>query len=73
LTAKAILYAKLQEAQQEALQGARNDVRRSQLGKGQRGDKRRSIALQRGQVVDHVLGIRTTAEKYLKGDLSELY
>lgn len=73
LTAKAILYAKLQEAQQEALQGARNDVRRSQLGKGQRGDKRRSIALQRGQVVDHVLGIRMSAEKYLKGDLSELY
>jgi len=72
LTAKAILAARLQDAQTTAAQKSRNDMRKSLLGSGQRGDKIRSIALQRDQVVDHRLGKRTSAAKYMKGDLTDL-
>lgn len=41
---------------------------KSQVGTGMRGDKRRTIALQRDQVTDHVDGWTTTAVKYLRGD-----
>jgi peptide chain release factor 1 len=70
--AKTILAARLQEAKTTAVQGARNGVRKAQLGSGMRGDKVRSIALQRDQVTDHRLGRRTSAAKYMKGDLTDL-
>ena len=72
-TAKAILSAKLKETETSALQLSRNGNRKAQLGGGARGDKRRSIALQRDQVVDHVLGKRMSAAKYMKGELEGLY
>jgi len=71
-TAKAVLAARLQEASTSASQDARNGVRKGQVGTGMRGDKVRTIAIQRDQVVDHRLGTRTSVAKYLKGDLTEL-
>ena len=72
MTAKAVLAARLLEADVVASQGARNKLRKAQVGTGMRGDKIRTIAVQRDQVVDHKLGTRTSVTKYLKGDLTEL-
>lgn len=38
-----------------------------QVGSGMRGDKRRTVAMQRDQVVDHVSGWSTTCKRYLRG------
>jgi len=72
LMAKELIAARLEERSVGAVEGARNARRRSQVGTGMRGDKRRTVALQRGQVVDHVTGRRVNAEKYLKGELERL-
>lgn len=72
-TAKELLRARLYEMQETAAVEGRNMARKTQVGAGQRGDKRRSVAIQRDQVVDHVLNVRTSAERYLKGDLSAIY
>lgn len=72
-TAKALLRAKLQERATEAVISGRNADRKAQLGVGARGDKVRSIALQRDQVTDHRTGKRMSAERYMKGDLSPLF
>jgi len=72
-TALAALRAKLHQAAQEAAQGARNNSRRRQLGSGQRADKRRTVRVQAGQVVDHVTGKRMKVRQYLRGELEPLY
>lgn len=71
--AKSILRARLQEAATDARTEKRNAKRRSQIGGGARGDKRRTIAIQRGQVTDHVTGKTMSAKKYLRGDLPDLW
>lgn len=70
--AKMLLAARLQESSEKSEERARNAFRKEQLGKGQRGDKRRTVALQRGTVVDHVLNRKIPAKDYLRGDLSKL-
>lgn len=55
-TALAILRARLHEHRTSAVTEARASERRRQIGSGQRGDKRRTIAVQRNSVVDHVTG-----------------
>lgn len=45
----------------------RAQVRRQQVGSGQRGDKRRTIRMQDGQVHDHLTGQRWTTQQYLSG------
>jgi protein subunit release factor A len=44
-----------------------NTLRRQQVGTGMRGDKRRTIACQRGIAVDHVTGRRWQMDQYLAG------
>jgi peptide chain release factor 1 len=72
-SAKSLLRARLHEQKATAADGDRNAARKAQLGVGARGDKRRTIAVQRDQVTDHVLGTRMTADRYLKGDLAPIY
>lgn len=67
-----VLRARLAEQSDRHEEISRNRQRKGQVGAGQRGDKRRTIALQRGQVTDHRLGRRMAAKPYLKGDLSPL-
>jgi peptide chain release factor 1 len=55
-TALAILRARLHEERTRRASAERADDRRRQIGSGQRGDKRRTIAVQRDSVVDHVTG-----------------
>lgn len=71
--ARAILYARLAELEQDKLQGKRNSKRRKQVGSGMRGDKRRTIAVQRGQVTDHVTGKSTSIKRYLRGGVDDLW
>jgi len=68
-----VLRAKLQEVRTEGENTRRNARRRSQVGCGARGDKRRTVRLQAGQVVDHITGRRTSAKSYLRGQLEKLW
>ena len=66
--AREILRARLWEAARGAAQAARDTQRRSQVGSGMRGDKRRTIAVQRDEVVDHVTGRSWRFKDYVRGD-----
>ncbi len=63
-----VLRARLGAREQTRLTSARNSVRSDQLGSGMRGDKRRTVALQRGQVT----GKRMPSRKYLRGFIEDL-
>jgi peptide chain release factor 1 len=72
-TALRILRARLVQAEHLRLSANRNGRRRDQLGSGMRGDKRRTIAVQRGKVVDHVTGKSVRIKAYLRGDITGLW
>jgi len=67
-TALALLRARLWEAQKEREAAARAQDRRSQVGSGMRGDKRRTIRCQDGIVTDHVTNRKWNLKEYLRGD-----
>lgn len=71
-TARAMLAARLEQAEADRRVDGRNATRRAQVGTGMRADKVRTIALQRDQVTDHRLGRRMSAKRYLKGELDKL-
>lgn len=68
-----VLRSRVAQAQQAKVQAGRNSRRRNQVGSGMRGDKVRTIALQRDQVVDHLTGGRMTAKAYMRGELETLW
>ena len=72
-TALALLRARLNGRASTAAFEQRNDQRRDQVGSGMRGDKRRTIALQRDQVHDHITEKRVSAKQYLRGELELLW
>jgi len=72
-TALALLRARLGEQQAGAKQASRNQDRKDQVGTGQRGDKRRTVALQRDQVHDHITDKRMSVKQYLRGELEVLW
>jgi peptide chain release factor 1 len=67
-SALTVLRARLLERAQNQAQGSRNKRRKRQLGSGMRGDKVRTIALQRGIVTDHRTGKKIPARRYLRGE-----
>lgn len=67
-TALALLRTRLWEAQQAQTTQARAAERKQQVGIGARGDKRRTIRVQDGQVNDHVTGRHWNLREYLRGD-----
>lgn len=67
VSAIALLRARLWEAEREKNRAARAGDRKRQIGTGQRGDKVRTIAVQRDEVVDHVTGRRWRLRDYLNG------
>jgi peptide chain release factor 1 len=71
--AMGILRARLHDAEHLRLSANRNARRRAQVGCGARGDKRRTIAVQRGTVNDHVTGKSMRVKGYLRGDITELW
>lgn len=68
-----VLRARLYDREHSRVHGDRNNRRRSQIGGGARGYKRRTVAVQRGQVTDHVTGKRTTTKSYLRGGVDDLW
>jgi peptide chain release factor 1 len=66
-TAMALLTAKLYEKSRQTSSQAASDARRSQVGSGMRGDKRRTIRTQEGVVNDHVTGRQWRLKEYLRG------
>ncbi|MGZ5971773.1 MAG: peptide chain release factor-like protein [Polyangiales bacterium] len=67
-SAMAVLRARLIERQNKLENEVREKTRRTQVGSGMRGDKRRTIRFQDGTVVDHVTGRSWELRKYLRGD-----
>ena len=67
-----LLRARLYARAQEISSGERADERKQQVGTGMRGDKIRTIALQRGKVTDHRTGKTIPAKAYLRGDWGDL-
>jgi len=62
------LFARIEEAERAKQQAARAQDRRTQVGSGMRGDKRRTIRAQEGVVVDHPTGRTWRLKEYLRGD-----
>jgi peptide chain release factor 1 len=68
-----LLQARLQEQARVVAFNGRAQDRKDQVGSGQRGDKVRTIAVQRDQVVHHETGKSTTYQRYRKGHLEDLW
>lgn len=66
-TALALLRARLWAMKGGAEANEREALRRWQVGSGMRGDKRRTIRTQEGQVVDHLTGKVWRLRDYLRG------
>lgn len=67
-TARALLRARIFEQRNGAATAAGAAERRSQVGSGMRGDKRRTVRVQDGQVNDHITGQRWRFKDYARGD-----
>jgi peptide chain release factor 1 len=72
-TALEVLRARLKAQEGKHASLGRNATRRAQVGGGARGDKVRTIAIQRDTVTDHVTGRSVKAKAYLRGNLSPLW
>lgn len=66
-TAMTLLQSRLVEAARVEATQNRSQDRRKQVGSGQRGDKVRTCAVQRDQVVDHQTGRQWTWRQYERG------
>jgi peptide chain release factor 1 len=68
-----ILRAKLYEREREAKASARSDLRRSQVGTGDRSERIRTYNVPQGRVTDHRIGLTLhRIDRILAGDLDEL-
>jgi peptide chain release factor 1 len=63
-----LLRSRLWAVEQEKVVSARADDRKRQVGSGMRGDKRRTIRAQDGQVNDHVTGKTWRYKDYIRGN-----
>lgn len=68
-----IMRAKLLDKQRQHGILERNRDRKSQVGLGMRGDKRRTIRVQDNQVTDHELGRTIPYKEYAKGNFEGFY
>lgn len=67
-TAMALLRARLWQAENDKAFKVREENRRQQVGSGMRGDKRRTIRVQDGQVHDHETGRSWSFKDYERGE-----
>lgn len=67
-SAKLIIMAKLALKFEQEIDEKMGGQRRAQLGSGMRGDKRRTVRVQDGQVNDHVTGRKWRYKDYVRGD-----
>lgn len=73
VTALEILRAKLLDSQRQRGILERNRERKTQVGLGMRGDKRRTIRVQDNQVTDHELNKTITYKDYARGNWDGFY
>jgi len=71
--ALAVIKARLVEQSKHAETEKRNSNRKAQLGTGERSDKIRTIAYQRGRVESHTNGKRMKIRDYEKGEVDRLH
>ena len=71
--AKQEIVKRVSEAQALSVSNKTAQVRKDQVGSGMRGDKVRTIRFQDNTAVDHITGKRTTAEKFMKGFMDQLW
>ena len=68
-----ILASRLYEQEQERVNSAQSDQRRSQVGSGMRNERIRTYNFPQGRVTDHRIGLTLhQIESIMNGDLSEL-
>lgn len=67
-SALAVLRARVWEWHQQQAHAQHNAQRKQQVGLGMRGDKRRTVRMQDGQVTDHLTGQKWSLQKYLNGE-----
>jgi len=67
------LKARLVERQANAETRSRNSNRKAQLGTGERSDKIRTVAYQRGRVENHVNGKRMQIRDYERGEVDKIH
>lgn len=67
-TAMSLLLGKLREQKASGDLASQAQSRRDQVGRGQRGDKIRTVAVQRDDVADHVTGRRWSFREYQRGN-----
>ena len=63
-----LLLSKLRAEKEQGSQTAQAKMRRDQVGRGCRGDKIRTIAVQRDDVTDHITGRRWSFRDYARGN-----
>ena len=68
-----LLRSRLYAREASGARAAINSSRQDQIGSGMRGDKRRTIAMQRDQVQDHVSGLKMSSKAYLKGQVEDIW
>lgn len=66
-TALSLLRARLWEAKQQSMNGARAEDRKNQIGSGQRGDKTWSIRVKDDVVTHHPSGKQFSYKNYVRG------
>jgi len=71
--ALSLLSARLADAEKQSRIAQQNSSRKSQVGSGMRGDKRRTYRLQADQVSDHITGKRSTWARIARGNLDDLF
>lgn len=72
-SARAALDLELDQLAQNAASVTENCLRRTQVGAGQRSDKRRTVRFQDGWVVDHLTGKRIPVANYMRGEMDRLW
>lgn len=70
--AMALLRARLHEHAETRRLTEQNGQRRGQIGSGQRSDKIRTVAEQRGRVENHRTGRRLSIDRYMRGYVEEI-
>lgn len=71
--ALAAINADLNRLAANSANAAENDVRRKQVGSGERSDKRRTFRFQDGLVHDHITGKSSTVSRVMNGCLDLLW
>jgi len=71
-SAMSVLRARLVQRLETESKDRRDRTRKRQVGKGQRGDKRRTVSTQNGKVTDHITGKKMDLKSYLRGHIEKL-